>query len=935
MGSELSKRYNVDRDATATGGHGYQWKVYDATRKKDGLECSVFVFDKAALEKKLGSKNATLTKRIVEIMRRDCNALAELAGVSREDLAKSRAVAPQPNTLREQVMQGMSEKMGASTTRVATATRRSPPGVLQLMETFENRQALVFVGERTVTSIGNAVRGEGCAGLSTKSTARDWRSVVMSAPEVARGVVSLCEALAATHAGFGGACHRRLHLGVSPEAVFISKAGGWRLGGYGFALPLPEKSAAARNGGVAIISESDRIPCPFFEGGPSRAGSGGGGGGYGSRASESLAEATTGKPRLSYCAPELTLNGGGFASRVADTFSVACVVYELFGDRRSLLGDNVGDSAQRHQSAASAKLDFGNVDVSHLPTQLRDVVGNALVKNPASRPDPTSLRSAPGLHTNAARAFRELDRLAVTQGAAADQAAPFLTSLPVMLLRNQRGEEEAFDDRAIRVAVVPALEACLKNSAAATHCAPAVFACARRLDARDFRTFVQPLLEKLVAGSGAVLFVVDEASLILEKADAVWAATKVTEAFCRALSDAAGPATHELALRRLAESETLDALLAKNSLADPKQRSAASTHIVPAVCRLAVLSPSLGLKVQALKTIAACLERPTATPPETLDSIIAPSLAKLVTNIDNKPALAMCILGCFDALAKRLKSDKLATTLLPALAPMLEEKSLNSKQFEMVVSRLEGILTSVVSARREEIGNLPPSMVSANISTTRNSSSASPLRSNKSACGGSSLGDAYANNGDPIPDWFQTTTTTTTTITPTPSQQVSLSSQAGYKITDKRATRTTISQGSPTGLNKQPSSQRHQKKQPAAPAALSDDAFNPFSLPPPPTSASSSRSRQHYAASPALQRGSTDDPFASSFDFISASSSTSPAHQRQFATTNFETGKNIADDDGDDDPFACIAPPSHTLPLDPAFSGDQGSAKTSALNFLK
>ena len=31
----------------------YQWRVYSATRKKDGLEVSVFVFDKNELEKKL------------------------------------------------------------------------------------------------------------------------------------------------------------------------------------------------------------------------------------------------------------------------------------------------------------------------------------------------------------------------------------------------------------------------------------------------------------------------------------------------------------------------------------------------------------------------------------------------------------------------------------------------------------------------------------------------------------------------------------------------------------------------------------------------------------------------------------------------------------------------------------------------------------------
>lgn len=46
MGGELSKRYHVEQDPTGTGGHGYLWKVYNAKRKKDGFECSIFVFDK-------------------------------------------------------------------------------------------------------------------------------------------------------------------------------------------------------------------------------------------------------------------------------------------------------------------------------------------------------------------------------------------------------------------------------------------------------------------------------------------------------------------------------------------------------------------------------------------------------------------------------------------------------------------------------------------------------------------------------------------------------------------------------------------------------------------------------------------------------------------------------------------------------------------------
>ena len=100
MGSELSKRYDVDKDATGSGGHGYQWKSYQATRKKDGLEVSVFVFEKASLEKQLRNQKS-LFEKVVLTARRDVATLANLAGIERRQLEKVRAAAAGPTSLRD------------------------------------------------------------------------------------------------------------------------------------------------------------------------------------------------------------------------------------------------------------------------------------------------------------------------------------------------------------------------------------------------------------------------------------------------------------------------------------------------------------------------------------------------------------------------------------------------------------------------------------------------------------------------------------------------------------------------------------------------------------------------------------------------------------------------------------------------------------------
>ena len=74
------------------------------------------------------------------------------------------------------------------------------------------------------------------------------------------------------------------------------------------------------------------------------------------------------------------------------------------------------------------------------------------------------------------------------------------------------------------------------------------------------------------------------------------------------------------------------------------------------------------------------------------------------------PALVMCVLGCYDACAKRLGEadapSRLARDVLPVLMPLLDEKALNAKQFEMVATRVEAMLSRVVAARRHELATI-------------------------------------------------------------------------------------------------------------------------------------------------------------------------------------------------------------------------------------
>ncbi|KAJ1447458.1 hypothetical protein M885DRAFT_190311 [Pelagophyceae sp. CCMP2097] len=202
--------------------------------------------------------------------------------------------------------------------------------------------------------------------------------------------------------------------------------------------------------------------------------------------------------------------------------------------------------------------------------------------------------------------------------------------------------------------------------------------------------------------------IVTAAPLLLEKGDAAWAATVLISAFHMALREDAGPALNDAALLQLGASDCLDALLAKASMARLNPEAEVTQSMLPQACRVAEdPQAQLGTKIRALRAIAAFVERPAATAVEELPRSILPALGRCIRRVDGQPALAMCLLGCYDAVIARLpdRSRHLAADVLPALIPLLIERSLNARQFQMVVQRVETLLAAAVKGRRAELND--------------------------------------------------------------------------------------------------------------------------------------------------------------------------------------------------------------------------------------
>ena len=113
--------------------------------------------------------------------------------------------------------------------------------------------------------------------------------------------------------------------------------------------------------------------------------------------------------------------------------------------------------------------------------------------------------------------------------------------------------------------------------------------------------------------------------------------------------------------------------------------------------------------------------------------VVLPALRDSVRLVHGQPALAMCVLGCFDLVAKRLpEQSRILRDVLPSLIPLLDEKALNARQFDMVAGRVEAMLASAIQARRGELDS--PSSVQPRMSAP-DPFRATPSPPGAAACG--------------------------------------------------------------------------------------------------------------------------------------------------------------------------------------------------------
>jgi serine/threonine protein kinase len=272
MGGALTKEYDVSNQ-TATAGPGGIWQIYPAVKKTSKEPVSILICQKKLLQK----YDKACQESIYARLRHDAQYISRL----------------------------------------------HHPKVLKVIKPLEeNSQALVLVVEPIWASLNNILGNT--KGIPPADISESLRTIRLSQPELKMGITDIAEALKFCHDDA-----RLVHGNVTPESIFVTEKGEWKLGAFCFAEYLDYKG-----------HNSTGYKYAEFEG-------------------TSQVDLAT-KPTLAYMAPEY-VEGEKYDTTI-DTFSLGCVFYECF-TRKQLIAAT-GNILTYQQNLAQLQKDASATNAS-------------------------------------------------------------------------------------------------------------------------------------------------------------------------------------------------------------------------------------------------------------------------------------------------------------------------------------------------------------------------------------------------------------------------------------------------------------------------------------------------------------------------------------------------------------------------------------------
>ncbi|KAI5311668.1 hypothetical protein L3X38_040841 [Prunus dulcis] len=501
------------------------------------------------------------------------------------------------------------------------------PGVVHVVQALdENKNAMAMVTEPLFASVANTLG-------NVENVAKELKGMEMSLLEVKHGLLQIAESLDFLHNNA-----HLIHRAISPENVFITSSGAWKLGGFGFAISTDQASGNMANVQAFHYAEYD--------------------------GEDSVLPL---QPSLNYTAPELARSKESSTGCSSDIFSFGCLAYHLISHKPLL---DCHNNVKMYMNTLSY---LSSEAFSSIPPELVPDLQRMLSTNEAFRPTSMDFTGSPFFRDDTRlRALRFLDHMLERDNM---QKSEFLKALYDMW--------KDFDSRVLRYKVLPPLCAELRNLVMQPMILPMVLTIAESQDKNDFELSTLPALVPVLstAVGDTLLLLLKHAELIINKTMQEHLISHVLPMIVRAFGDTDARIQEEVLKKSSFLAKKLDAQLVKQA-------------ILPRIHGLALKTTVAAVRVNALLCLGDLV--PTLDKRAILDIL---QTIQRCTAVDRSAPTLMCTLGVSNSILKKHGAEFVAEHVLPLLTPLLTAPQLNVQQFAKYMLFVKDILRKIEEKR--------------------------------------------------------------------------------------------------------------------------------------------------------------------------------------------------------------------------------------------
>lgn len=600
MGNQVLKDHKVEKQPIACGGPGLAWKIYPARTKQTDEEVSIWVFDKKAFTLDKSKKNEL--NQFVDLLKKDAQLLVKLRH----------------------------------------------PHILRLRRPLEETKTnLVLETEPIVASLAN-VLGKNysnfgmCKSSDTLTQAQSTicTKYTLEDMEIKIGLLNICEALAFLHQ-----TTQMFHLNISPENIFISKDGSWKLGGFAFAIP--------QSAPVSVNAPVDYATRSFT--------------------SKSEPEHFPLRQNLDYLAPE-TIYAQTVSSK-SDMFALGCLIYELY-TKQSLINCN-NDIALYKQRVAN----IFPLNLDKIPMSLHGTLEKLLAADPRTRLDLLQFLDSEYFDDILTKSLNFLTHILEKD----DQSKGLFYKGLVTVIGQ-------FSSKILLQKVLPPLLSELRTPILVPFILPNIFIAARCLETSDSHIFKEKIFSSLIPlftikePFQILLLLLQHIDYIASRIDASDIKNHVVPLLCTSLEHPAIEVQIGVLKMTPEVIHLIDYDIVKNNL-------------LPRLQTLLLTTTSQHVRINALLCFSKIVH---VLAKNVIEETILPTLAQCL-NCDRSSVCLMGVTGVCDAISKKFGEQITAHRLLPLIIPFSVNESLNLNQFETYLVIVKGMLRRIEEVRRKQL----------------------------------------------------------------------------------------------------------------------------------------------------------------------------------------------------------------------------------------